>query len=165
MPGAAYKTCGQFTQWLHVNVVGRTQHIGIADDGVDGLVAQGLQQGAGGAALGAHLDARVGLRHVDQERRQQQRRRRGRHPDRQRAFLGAAQQVQVAPQLAFFQPHAARAFGHQLAEHRQARAPRAAVKERRLEFVFQRADAAAQRRLGQVHGACGLGEGAVLDDG
>ncbi|MCY1242496.1 hypothetical protein D9M72_554600 [compost metagenome] len=105
------------------------------------------------------------LRHVDQERRQQQRGRRGRHANRQRAFLAPAQQLQVAAQLALFQPHAARAVGHQLAEHGQACAPRAAVEQLGFQLVLQRADAAAQRRLGQVHGACGLGEGAVLDDG
>ncbi|KEH07811.1 hypothetical protein GY14_24520 [Delftia tsuruhatensis] len=165
MARAADQAGWQLAQQFHLHVIGGAQHVGVADDGIDGFVAQQLQQCAGGTHFGAHLHARMRLRHVDQKGLEQQRRGRGRHANGERAFLAAAQQLQVTPQLGFLQPHAACALGHELAKHCQPGAPRAPVEQLRPEFIFQRADAAAQRRLGEMHGARCVGKGAVLDDG
>ena len=81
------------------------------------------------------------------------------------AFLSAAQQLHVALQLRHLQSDAPRTLCDQLAENGQAGAPCPAVEELGLQFVFERANAAAERRLCEMHRACRIGERAVFNDG
>ncbi|MNT43301.1 hypothetical protein D3C72_1797640 [compost metagenome] len=151
MARAAHHAGAQRRERKRVDVGRVIQHARVADHRIDAFAAQHVQQRGRGAQFDPHAHLGMVGRHMGQEGRQQQGRRRGAQADGQRARFAAVQRLQFPLQLRFFEAHAAGAFGHAGAIRRQADLARAAVQQRQAKFGLQRLDAAAERRLRQVH--------------
>ena len=140
----------------------RPQRTHVHDDRIQMLRAQLVHQQLGVAARDLQLQAGVVLGHVQHQRRGQQRPRPGTQANAQRAdqarmqsFAGLLERLGVGYQ-------APGALQHLLAKRRERDATAQPVEQATAQLVFQRLDAARERRLGQVHGLGRLHESAAF---